>query len=147
MLLDTSFLLPTLGFDVDSKSVYEGLQRISDSSIEIYYSDLNLLECSWQAVRAVKRDEFEHDVYRTGLQSIEKSDRYQLVRITNEAYINAVHLYSLGHKDMIDNLLYSIAYLFQFRFLTLDSTFTEFLIDNELPDISITVDEITLLES
>jgi hypothetical protein len=144
ILLDTSFLLPTLGFNVDNQLVYDALKKIADSTIDVHYSDINLLECSWQAASAIKRNEFDAGTYRTGLRSIAKSERYRIVRITNEAYVNAVHLYELGNQDMMDNLLYSIAYSFQMRFLTLDLPFIQFLIDNNLPNVTITASEIPL---
>jgi len=141
ILLDTSFLLPTLGFNVDNQLVYDALNKIADSTIDVHYSDINLLECSWQAASAIKRNEFDADTYRTGLRSIVKSERYKRGRITSDAYVNALHLYELGNQDMMDNLLYSIAYSFQMRFLTLDRPFIQFLHDHKFPDITLTVSE------
>jgi hypothetical protein len=130
-----------LGFNVDNQLVYDALNKIADSTIDVHYSDINLLECSWQAASAIKRNEFDADTYRTGLRSIVKSERYKRGRITSDAYVNALHLYELGNQDMMDNLLYSIAYSFQMRFLTLDLPFIQFLIDNNLPNVTITVSE------
>lgn len=43
---------------------------------------------------------------------------------------------------MMDNLLYSVAYVFEMQFLTLDETFVQFLVKKKLPDITISVNEI-----
>lgn len=47
ILLDTSFLLPTVGIDVENQQVYKALEKLAKSTISIYYSEINLIECSW----------------------------------------------------------------------------------------------------
>jgi hypothetical protein len=131
-----------LGFDVSSQSVYAALETIAHSNIEPHYCYMNLLEASWQAVRALKRNEFDRNTFRDGLQSIENGERYHEIETTAKAYEIAIDLYSLGHVDMIDNLLYSIAVLSNLYFLTLDSPFVDFLRKNGLHEIIITVDEL-----
>ncbi|MBD3159621.1 MAG: hypothetical protein GF309_12585 [Candidatus Lokiarchaeota archaeon] len=95
ILLDTSFLLPTLGFDVSSQSVYAAPETIAHSNIEPHYCDMNLLEASWQAVRALKRNEFDRNTFRDGLQSIENGERYHEIETTAKAYEIVIDLYSL----------------------------------------------------
>ncbi len=46
--------------------------------------------------------------------------------VTGEAVENAIRMYMLGHKDMIDNLLLSIAAMMNLRLLTVDRELAEF---------------------
>jgi len=50
--------------------------------------------------------------------------RYAPIR--GETVKNAIHMYKSGHKDMIDNLLYSTATSKKLRFLTVDEDLVDF---------------------
>ena len=46
VLLDTSFILPSLGIDV-GEEVFKGLKRLTEIKAEIYYSHFSILESLW----------------------------------------------------------------------------------------------------
>ncbi len=47
-------------------------------------------------------------------------------RISEEAVKNAIYMYRLGHKDIVDNLLYPIAQSENLKLLTIDEELIEF---------------------
>ena len=50
-----------------------------------------------------------------------------------EAVEKAIGMYRLGHRDMVDNLLYSVAVSEGIKFLTIDKELIEFIEENSLP--------------
>jgi len=78
VLLDTSFILPTLGIDV-GEEILEGLRRLDEVKAKIYYSPLSVLEALWVASRLCKNAAFDEDRFKLGLKSIVKSGRYMKI--------------------------------------------------------------------
>jgi len=120
VLLDTSFLLPILGFETSDR-VMEALQKLG--SYELYYNDISLFEALWKIVKIVKGTE-EVSRIKEGIRAIENSMNY--ASIDEASMENAIHMYKLGHKDMIDNLLYSIALSKELKLLTVDNELIKF---------------------
>ena len=58
ILLDTSFILPTLGIDV-AKKVLDGLRKLAQTRAEIFYSRFSILESLWIATRLIKNFTFD----------------------------------------------------------------------------------------
>lgn len=137
ILLDTSFLLPTLGVEVEQE-VTRTLSRIDPEEIRLFYSDWSLLESSWIAVRQIKQGTYQAPLFRRGLLSITKTAVYEPVLASPDDYLNALDFYERGHPDMIDNLLYVTSLRNQYRFLTIDSAFMEFISLNGIEDITLT---------
>ncbi|MCD6443630.1 PIN domain nuclease, partial [Candidatus Bathyarchaeota archaeon] len=54
LLLDTSFLLPVIGFET-SNTVMRAFEKLR--LYTLYYTDLSLLEASWKIVKVVKKGE------------------------------------------------------------------------------------------
>jgi len=50
VLLDTSFILPTLGIDVGEEALM-GLRKLTEAKTELYYSRFSILESLWIAAR------------------------------------------------------------------------------------------------
>jgi hypothetical protein len=59
-----------------------------------------------------------------------------------DIFIEALRLYRLGHKDMIDNILYASAARLGLRLLTLDGDLKKFVLEKQLKDAFISVDEL-----
>ena len=78
VLLDTSFLLPSLGIDT-GPAVFEALRALDELHAEVFYSALSLLEALWVAVRLMKKDIFDEEAFRAGLSSIMANRRYRRV--------------------------------------------------------------------
>jgi predicted nucleic acid-binding protein len=108
ILLDTSFLLPTLGISV-SGATQQGIRILAESKTEIYYSRFSILESLWVATRTIEDKTFDDQSFGLGLRSIMEGGRYARVEEDYEIFNEAFRLYGLGHKDMIDNILYASA--------------------------------------
>ncbi len=137
ILLDTSFLLPTLGVEVEAE-VIRTLSKINLEKIHLFYSNWSLLESSWIAIQQIKQGTYQAPLFRKGLLSITKTEVYQHIQASPDDYLNALDFYQKGHPDMIDNMLYVTALRKQYRFLTIDSEFMEFISENDIEDIVVT---------
>jgi len=126
ILIDTSFILPSLGFIVEQE-IIETVKYFK--FFEIYYSELSLLEASWKIVRLDLSGKME--IVLKGIRAIKET--YSKVEIPNKAYVLAYKMWTDGHKDMIDNLLYSTAYSLGMRFLTIDEELISFLKNTGYP--------------
>ncbi len=126
ILLDTSFLLPTLGIDTGSE-VAKGLKRLTGSDTKISYSTFSILESLWTLTRTIQKATFQPETFRLGLRSIMETGRYDRVTEDSEVFNEALRLYRLGHEDMIDNILYASSLKLDLRLLTLDTNLKTFL--------------------
>jgi predicted nucleic acid-binding protein len=141
VLLDTSFILPSLGIDV-GEEVLTSLKKLSDIKAELYYSRFNILESLWIAARLMKSPAFNMDRFSHGLRSVIESGRYGKVEEDSEAFKEALRLHMLGHKDMIDNILYAASSSLNLKLLTLDAELKEFIRDKRLKDTLISPGQI-----
>ncbi len=126
ILLDTSFILPTLGIDVGHK-VQKALERLYQIRADIYYSRFSLLEASWLALRLQSRGVLNFGRFEEGLRSILESKRYMEAPIDASVFMEALKLWELGHKDIIDNILYATTILYDLKLLTIDETLKFFI--------------------
>ena len=126
ILLDTSFILPTLGIDVGDE-VKKILSELSKMRVELFYSKFSILEALWVAAKLMGNGSFEMDRFVQGLRSIERGGRYKEAREGHEIFKDALELYKLGHRDMIDNLLYGTSVDLGLKLLTLDAKLREFI--------------------
>jgi len=133
VLLDTSFILPTLGIDV-GEEVEEKLKKLDEVDAEIYYSHISILESLWVAAKLMKNQAFDMERFIQGLKSVMESGRYLKVEENAQTFIDALKLYELGHRDIIDDLLYAISINFGLKFLTLDTELRGFIQSKKLND-------------
>jgi len=140
-LLDTTFILPSLGIDV-GKEVLEGLKKLADLNADIYFSYFSIIEALWVAARLSKSTNFNQESFRIGLRSILESRRYIKVEEDSEVFNQALKLYILGHKDMIDNILYASSVCFDLMLITLDTELKEFIRIKGLRDTLISPNQI-----
>ncbi len=126
VLLDTSLLLPTLGIDVEGAD--EILKRLKNK--ELYYSDFSILECLWVVSSLKKKGKFDRDSFESGIKSI--FEFYSRADVNAEIVLKAFEMYELGHKDMIDCLLYSTVLCNNMKFASLDKELRRFVKDNNL---------------
>jgi len=122
VLLDTSFLLPILGFDTSDR-VMRVFHKLA--SYELYYNDVSILEALWKIVKVIEGTEEQLLRIGEGIRAIRETMKYAL--IDEEAIKNAIYMYRLGHKDVVDNLLYSIAASKKLKLLTVDSDLVKFI--------------------
>jgi predicted nucleic acid-binding protein len=137
ILVDTSFLLPALGIDVEEE-VYKAIRHFR--RFDVYYTELEILEAIWKILRIFDRTK----LYRIllGLESIKRT--YKILEIPSKAYLEAIEIYDRGHKDYIDALLYTTAKHSNIPLLTIDFTFIDFLKENsyQIENIIITPAEL-----
>jgi len=120
VILDTSFLLPTLGIDVEEE-IYDVMKFLRE--FEVHYLEVGLIEAFWVVVRKIDRNYL--GTVEEGLKAIRET--YKPLKPPVEAYIEAVKIYDLGHKDFIDALYYATALHTETKWLTIDRTFVNFL--------------------
>jgi len=135
VLLDTSFILPFLGFKTD-EVVMKTLPKLRN--YDLYYSDLSLLEALWKIVKVIKREDL--GIVVEGLKLIKRD--LSLLDIDERAVEVALTLYICGHKDLIDNLLYGIAVSKNTKFLTVDKTLKDFVKEQGYVDVFIHPEEL-----
>lgn len=141
VLLDTSFILPTLGVDVGAE-VSMSLKKLVDIKAELYYSRFNILESLWVVAGLTRSPTFNMERFGDGLRSIMESGRYGKVEEDSETFREALRLHMLGHKDMIDNVLYATSSSLNLKLLTLDTELREFIHNEGLKDTLIAPDQI-----
>ena len=133
VLLDTTFILPSLGVDAGGE-VSKGLKKLADVKAEIYCSRFSILETLWVVARLSRSTNFNAESFRLGLRSITESRRYMKVEEDSEIFNEALRLYTTGHKDMIDNILYASSICLNLKLLTLDTELKEFIREKGLND-------------
>jgi len=141
VLFDTSYILPTLGISV-GKTIEEHINTLTQIGIEVYYSRLSILESLWVAARTIKDGTFDPERFKLGLRSIIDGGRYKRVEEDTQIFTEALNLYRLGHKGMIDNILYASAARLNLRLLTSDRELEKFVLEKRLKNVlSIMPDE------
>ncbi len=124
VLVDTTFLLPTLGVGVEEEAE-EVIPLLS--SVRVYYVEVSILEAFWKYVKLGA----DAKVFEEGLEAIRST--YELLTPGPRSYSLAMGLYSMGHRDLIDDLIYASSREFGVHLLTIDAAFLDFLRDNGLP--------------
>jgi len=114
VLLDTSLLLPTLGVEV--KGAERLLERLR--GCEIYYSEVSVLEAVWIAISLIKKGVFNHELFELGLRSI--FENYRRIELSPDVVLDALKLYELGRRDVVDCMLYAVAMHNDMKFASLD---------------------------
>ena len=126
VLLDTSFILPTLGVDTGPEAL-RSLKRLGEADAKINYSSFSILESLWTLARSIQKETFDLETFRLGLRSIMESGRYNKLVEDSEVFSEALKIYKLGHKDMIDNILYTSSVRLDLQLLTLDRNLKDFI--------------------
>lgn len=142
LLVDTTFLLPALGFEVEEEAM-EVIPLFR--KVKIYYLEVGILEAMWKVFKLAS----PHMVNRVklGIEAIRNT--YHLINPSAEAYVEATSIYREGHHDYIDALYYTSAKTEGVRFLTIDYEFRDFLKEHgyQIKDIVITPKEFKNLVS
>jgi hypothetical protein len=119
VLLDTSLLLPTLGVDVEEISPKDlGIMKEILRKTNFCCSFASFVEIFGLLGRKLRS--VDNSAVSTGIKSLIESGVYTWVNPSSRALQLAFELRKKGHKDNIDNILYSIAVDSQLLFLSLD---------------------------
>ena len=98
---------------------------------ELYYSEVGLLEALWKVVKVIGGSEEELSRIEEGVAAIRET--MKPAPATGEAVRAAIRMYKLGHRDLVDDLLYSIAASGGLRLLTVDEELVRFVEGRGLP--------------
>ncbi len=120
ILIDTSFLLPALGVEVENE-ILEAIRFFR--RIEVLYLELGLIEAIWKVLKLVPLEKL--DRVRIGIEAIKKT--YELIEPPPEAYVEAIKIYRQGHRDYVDAMHYATAKACKVQWLTIDYEFISFL--------------------
>jgi len=120
VLIDTSFLLPALGVEVEEE-VSEAIKYFHD--LEVYYAEVSILEAMWKVLKVVPAEEL--GVVERGIDAIRRT--YTQVIPDGSSFSQAYSLYQEGHRDLIDDILYAISKQKGIPLLTIDGEFIDFL--------------------
>ena len=121
IIIDTTFLLPALGVDVEeeAESVIPLFRKL-----DVYYLEVGLLEAMWKIARIAPADKLGRVML--GLEAIRRT--YKLLNPSARAFIEALLIYRKGHRDYIDALYYAVAVDTGIPLLTIDHGLIEFLV-------------------
>lgn len=133
ILLDTSFLLPTLGIDT-GKEVLKTLKKLTEIKADIHYSSFSILESLGIAAHLSQKGQLDTERFKQGLTSIMKATTYKKIPENSSTFNEALKLHLLGHKDMIDNILYTSSIHLNLKLLTLDAELKKFIKNKRLTD-------------
>ncbi len=136
VLLDTTYLLPTFGVRVRGidSSTLEKLRELGLSGeVRYYCSPVIWVELIGKIARESEaRGEDLEDLVEESARSLLESGFCHWIYPSKEAVKLAYHMRKLGHRDIIDNLLYSIALTERKMFLSMNSDLLKFLEEAEL---------------
>jgi PIN domain nuclease of toxin-antitoxin system len=120
-----------MGFKTD-EVVMNCIEKLRD--YEVYYSELSILEALWKITKKIRELSSGQNYNRNDIVEIVvngiRAIRRDLNRaeIAEEAVKEAIKLYMLGHRDLIDNILYGItATQEDMKFLTIDESLKAFI--------------------
>lgn len=145
ILLDTSFVLPSFGVEVD-RDVFDALRILSRNrtKVKVYYSSYNLLEVLLVLLREVRRGNL---AFYDAIEMIEEGvfiiiNGLERLEENPSAFSKALKMYSMGHHDLFDNILYSLALENGVYFLTVDKKLKTFVKEQGLQDTTIMPQEL-----
>ena len=98
---------------------------------ELYYSGVGLLEALWKVAKVIGGSEEELSRIEEGVTAIRGT--MKLAPATGEAVRAAMRMYKLGRRDLVDDLLYSIAASGGLRLLTAGGELIRFVEGHGLP--------------
>ncbi|MDG7015746.1 MAG: hypothetical protein JRM82_00040 [Nitrososphaerota archaeon] len=126
VLLDTTFMLPTVGIAVKEISDEDllSLKQLS-RRVRLHCSHVSFVELLGKVAK--DRTGLDKPTVNLGIRSLVESGTYRWVSPSSEALQKAFELRTAGHKDNIDNILYSVALDSKMLFLSLDKELKDFL--------------------
>ncbi|MEB3772074.1 MAG: PIN domain-containing protein [Desulfurococcales archaeon] len=126
VLLDSTYLLPIFGVgvkEIDTETLTMLRSLALGRHVELYYSPISLLEITAKIARETEKmgiglspEEVEYTI-----KILEEAEYIKPVKPDARIYSFAYRMRLLGHRDMIDNILYATATIKDLVFLTLDS--------------------------
>lgn len=134
VLLDSTYLLPSFGVDVEGFSD-EHVAQLREAAVKgrvrFYCLSAVWVEVIGKICREKERLRKEVDeIVDIAVKSLVESGFYEWLTPTSEAVKLAFKLRMLGHRDNIDNLLYATSAVNNMQLLTMDEDLKNFLSKN-----------------
>jgi len=131
VLLDSTYLLPTFGIEVEGL-LDEHLARLREIAVKgrvrLYCLTVTWIEVIGKVCRESQRLKIDlGETINTAIKSLLTSGFYEWIQPPPNAVKLAFKLRMLGHKDIIDNLLYATSVVNDMVFLTMDEDLKNFL--------------------
>ena len=136
VLLDTSFLLPTVGIDA-KREVLRGLESLAHMGVQACFSQFSILELFYAVKKFKKSGAFDKARFEDGLRSILDGGIYERTEEGSDAFLRADELRELGHVDMVDNILYGSSVTNGLKLLTVDQALRSFIRGHGLEDTTV----------
>jgi predicted nucleic acid-binding protein len=136
VLLDTSFVLPSLGIGMKPDAT-KGLESLARGRAEVSFSSFNILESLWVASRMMGSPGFDQGKFSEGLKSVLDSGVYERLEEDFGVFSRALELRKLGHRDIIDDILYAHSAEKGMKLLTVDSKLRSFIRERGLEDTTV----------
>ena len=136
VLLDTSFLLPTVGIDA-RREVTRGLENLAQMGVQACFSRFSILELLYAAAKFKKSSKFDRARFDDGLRSVLDGTTYGSCEEGSDVFCRADELRDLGHRDMIENILYATSVTNRLKLLTVDQELRSFIREHKLDDTSV----------
>ena len=135
VLLDSSYILPSLGIEVEGLS-NDDLLRLellrTKNLVQFFYSGVVWIEILPKAVKEYSKKglQLSDDIVQRAVESLMETASH--IEPGPVAVTEALRLKQLGHDDMIDNLLYGMAIENNLHLLSMDRNLKLFLKENGL---------------
>lgn len=110
ILLDTTYILPLLGVDVEVKGLKENFIKVLEN-YEVYYNPISLIETKFIVLQLLKNGVDVLEDYKIGLNRILLEDRLKQTPLTNpeiETVADSL-LIDRNIKDYFDRMIYATA--------------------------------------
>ncbi len=133
ILVDSTYILPAFKIGVEGVTVKDllFLDRMYRTGKAIfYYTDIVWIEILPKVIKEYRKLGLRISVEKIGEVVLSLKATFRRANVGSKALEKALELKLLGHRDMIDNLLYGIAWENNLYLLTLDSSFKSFLKEN-----------------
>ncbi len=126
ILLDTSYILPLFGIDVEIEGLKENFLRVLER-YDVYYSPISLIEAKFIALQLLKDGINLLDDYRIGLIRISAEDYLKPTPLTTPEIEEIADklLIDENVKDYFDRMIYATAVVFKLVLITEDRKLTE----------------------
>ncbi len=131
VLLDSTYLLPTFGIEVEKlsdKDILRLRKAAVEGRVKFYCLSVVWVEVIGKICKESRRLNVNlKEILDIALKSLLEAGFYEWIQPTSEAVKLAFKLRMLGHRDNIDNLLYATSIVNKMVFLTMDRELISFL--------------------
>jgi len=135
VLVDSTYILPAFGIEVEglTKTDLEKLDELHYlGRVTFYYSDIIWIEVIPKVIKEYEKAGFKPSPIMINEVALMLQSTFKKMEAGSQAIVEALKLRQLGHRDMIDNLLYGIALENDLYLLTMDVEFKKFLSSHNL---------------